>query len=582
MISATKEKLASYFQGNSQFVVPFFQRSYVWDVDNWAAFWDHVVSVEERYQADKSGEHFIGTIIAKRSEDTGKLGEATYELIDGQQRLTTVALFLKAISDASSGQLPRLKEKVSEHLQFRDAHDKLFPRVVLNGYDRKYYEAVISGDYSGLPEKKDHKIIAAYEFFRKNLDGFPDERLDQLRLVILERVPLISMMLAPEDDEQEIFDTINALGVRLTTAELLKNYIFKEEELRSSYETLWRDVFEDSEEHVDFWNAEKTAGRVIRTNLEVLLYCYLIIKTGKPDVKLEKLFKEYKQWLQNRTPQDKKAFLEELGSYAEIYASFPSGPDLNQIRFQEQEKRFFHLLENLSVTTAYPPVLYIYRNVSDHQTRDAMLGTLESYLVRRNVCRLTTKNYNLLFIQMANKLKEALKADGAINAESLASIIRDYTEDTNRMPSDAEFETAFGSQRLSNQNAREILFVVALCQVSTGLADVPKLSLGNYSVEHMMPVKWHANWMDREMNDLEMAERDRKLKTLGNLTLVTKRLNSKMQNAAWSVKKRVLRDNSSLPMTVSYVDAEKWDEAAIQQRGLDLFDVAKRVWPLGS
>jgi hypothetical protein len=138
---------------------------------------------------------------------------------------------------------------------------------------------------------------------------------------------------------------------------------------------------------------------------------------------------------------------------------------------------------------------------------------------------------------------------------------------------------AFGSEKLSNQNAREILFVLALKQASGGLADVASLSLGNYSVEHMMPVKWRAYWTDGEMNELEMAERDARLRTLGNLTLVTKRLNSKMQNAAWSEKKGFLRTYSSLPMTVSYVDSEKWNEASIKQRGKDLFEVAKQVWP---
>jgi uncharacterized protein with ParB-like and HNH nuclease domain len=443
MISANKEKLASYFQGNSQFVVPFFQRSYVWDVDNWTALWDHVEQVAKSYAADQKGEHFIGTIIAKRAEDTGRLGEATYELIDGQQRLITVALLLKAVSDAATGQLPRLKEKVSEHLQFRDAHDRQFPRIVPNGYDRKYYDGVIAGDLSALPDKKDQKILAAYEFFKEKLRGSSDEELDQLRLVILERVPVISMMLAAEDDEQEIFDTINALGVRLTTAELLKNFIFKEEELRASYDPLWRDVFEGSEEQVDFWREDKTAGRVIRSNLEVLLYCYLIIGTGA-EVKLERLFKEYKVWLKDKPPADKKAFLEDLGRYAEIYSAFPSGTLLNQLEFDEDEKRFFHLVENLGVTTIYPLVLYIHKNVSDIQIRRGMLKLLESYLVRRNVCRMTTKNYNQLFVQMVGRLKEVLATGVALTVESLADIIRGYTEDTNRIPSDSEVEWPSG------------------------------------------------------------------------------------------------------------------------------------------
>ena len=108
-------------------------------------------------------------------------------------------------------------------------------------------------------------------------------------------------------------------------------------------------------------------GALFVQNIEVLLYCYLIIKRGE-DVKLETLFKEYKKWLAGMAPEARKAFLEELGVYADIYFSLPSGTDLNQIRFDESEKRFFHLVENLQVTTVYPLVLYIYKNV---QGRDS-------------------------------------------------------------------------------------------------------------------------------------------------------------------------------------------------------------------
>jgi hypothetical protein len=81
------------------------------------------------------------------------------------------------------------------------------------------------------------------------------------------------------------------------------------------------------------------------------------------------------------------------------------------------------------------------------------------------------------------------------------------------------------------------------------------------------------------MNELEMAARDQKLRTLGNLTLVTGRLNSTMQNMAWVDKKPILRAHSSLPMTVNYIDLAKWHEESIGQRGKDLFEVAKQVWP---
>jgi hypothetical protein len=305
-----------------------------------------------------------------------------------------------------------------------------------------------------------------------------------------------------------------------------------------------------------------------------MLYCYLVIKTLR-EIQLERLFKEYKTWLTGKSAEEKVGFLRELKQYAEIYASFPSETDLNQIAFCEVEKRFFHVVESLTVTTIYPLVLDAYRTVADAQSRVDILRTLESYLVRRNVCRLTTKNYNLLFIQI---IREIRNRNVQLTPQLLQQILSDFTDPTNRMPDDAEFARAFRQEVLSNQNAREILFLIALFDVSTGRADIPSLSVRNYSVEHMMPVKWELNWTEREMTRDEKAERNSKLRTLGNLTLVTGRLNSAMKNAGWDDKKLHLRPNSSLKMTIEYLDGEEWNEAGIEKRAQDLTTRALLIW----
>src|ERR1700675_847480 len=171
MINAAKEKLASFFQGNTQFVVPFFQRSYVWDEENWDVFWEHTVSVLQRIEENLPREHFIGTIITKQ-RPAQVIGQSIYDLIDGQQRLTTIALFLRAIGDASIGQLPNLKNTISNHLRFWDARNTCFSRIVPSSYDIQYYEAILSGDGLKPPQNEEHKIIRAYKFFLDKLTGF--------------------------------------------------------------------------------------------------------------------------------------------------------------------------------------------------------------------------------------------------------------------------------------------------------------------------------------------------------------------------------------------------------------------------
>ncbi len=574
MINANKELLNSFFSTNLQYVVPFFQRAYVWNKDNWDILWEHINRIADATSSNVKTEHFIGTLITKQ-RPSNAIGENKFDLIDGQQRLTTFSLLIKAIATKASGSPPynKLKDKTNELVVFENSKGQKYIRVEHSRNDRDYFEAVMLDKNLSLLANQEHKILRCYNYFLSKLQNHTDEQLDNLKTIILNNVPVISMLLASTDDEQEIFDTINSLGVRLTTGELLKNFIFSDDIIKPFYETLWEPVFEDDEEQILFWNKPKTSGRIVRTNIEVLLYCYLIIQK-KTAVELEKLFSEYKNWLVAKTSTEKMEFLMELKTYAAIYFNFPEGTELNEIGFSQEEERFFHIIENLEITTVYPLILFLYKQVPEKSTRLLLLKTLESYLVRRNVCRLTTKNYNNLFIQIIGKLIE-LKS---VTVENLKSILLSFTEDTNKFPTDSEFKVAFSDDAISNTNAREILFCISLHQINNSKSDIKKLSSSSYSTEHMLPQKWETNWAKTGMDETAKIQRNKKLKTLGNLTLVTKSLNSSMKNAAWEIKKKALKEFSHLKITTDYVNNTEWDEAKIDDRAIDLAAVALKIW----
>lgn len=577
MLNAAKEKLQTFFQGNLRYIVPFFQRPYVWNIDNWDSLWESIHQVYEDNKQKKKSEHFIGTLITKQIP-TDMLGRDWHDLIDGQQRLATISILFKSLADSCKGDLPKLKTNINKLLIFENAKGEQFVRLKLSKNDIPYFEAIVQGNGFGALPNKEHGLIGAYNYFYERVQGFSDEEIYEFLQVILEKVPVISMLLSSDDDEQVIFDTINSLGVRLTTAELLKNYIFKEKRIQDLYTVLWEPVFDPDEETVRFWNKEKTAGRIFRTNIEILLYCYLIIETQK-EVRLERLYKEYKEWLFEKTADEKEAFLHNLKKYADYYSGFPEGEELNEIAYDDEEKRFFHIIENLSITTTYPLILYIYKEITDTNERKVILKLLESYLVRRNICRLTTKNYNNLFISIIQKLERLKQKNNKVSTDHFRGILASFSEDTNRFPDDIDLKSAFQDAQLSNQNAREILFCIALYHKNTPFADIRKLSSSSYSVEHIMPVKWRENWMTPDIDENDKAARDKALKTLGNLTLVTKRLNSKLSNLAWGKKKEILRQHSSLKMTIDYLDNDNWDENNISKRANDLFfKSAMKMW----
>lgn len=579
MINATKEKLQPFYQGNLQYEIPFFQRAYVWSEENWITFWEHLSTELNAYENGVDSEHFIGTIITKQKKSRN-LSENIVELVDGQQRLTTISVFLKALRDTVIGDIPKLKESIDKLLWFEDSYGKIHYRMKHSRIDEPNFTKVMEKPEE-ISDKETSAILLAYTHFKEYLEKLSDEKRETLKDVLLQKVPVISMLLDVNDDEQEIFDTINSLGVRLTIGELLKNYLFKEEELIELYDNKWLAIFENDEEQVTYWHTERSSGRVKRNNMELLLYCFLIIETKK-EIRLERLFKEYKAYLKDKSAEEKKDFLIRLSEMATIFSAMPQKEELVEIKYSDREKRFFHLLENLEITTIFPLVLYLYQNITDKEELLDAFEVLESYLALRQICKFTTKNYNNLFIQIIRALEKPVdendKDSKEVNALRLKEILEGYTEFSNRFPTDDEVKKAFHECVLSNKQAGEILYIIALKDIDSEYSDSKTLSSKSFSVEHMMPKKWEEHWNDETLNDLGKYQRTQKLKTLGNLTLITKNLNSKLRNQAWETKKATLKEYSSLKMTTAFLELEQWDENKIMNRANLLADKAIAIW----
>jgi uncharacterized protein with ParB-like and HNH nuclease domain len=581
-MNISKESLIKLFNtGTNQYVIPFFQRPFVWKIEDCENLYEDLTRTNHINKTNQEKEHFIGTIITKNSPISTQM-TAQYDLVDGQQRMTTFSLLIKALAnsvDMKQENAEHLFNNLNSSLSFKDAYGKIHHRIIHNRLDRKSFDIIMDSDGTNDEDIKkiDSKIVATYIYFRDKFNDLSNDELLSLNMTLLHKFPAINMVLERHDDEQEIFDTINSLGVKLTTSELLKNHIFSDKQSQKLYQEFWEDVFEADEETVKFWNAKKTAGRVYRENIDVLLYCFLIIEKEK-DVSLEHLFKDYKEWLSTKSFEEKESFLKTLKEYAEVYVNLPTGTELNNMHFNDNEKRFFHVIENLNITTIYPLILFIYNNVTDEVERLKCLTLLECYLVRRAVCKLTTKNYNNLFISLIKQLKAKDDVDASKSIRTkLEEALYGYTKDTGKFPTDEEFKAAFSNTVLSNQHAKEILFIITLYQINTVLNDLTALSSSAFSVEHMMPKKWTENWY-QEFTPEEIYNRNRKLLTLGNLTIITKNLNSKLRNSSWSNKQTILNEYSTLPITTKYTALNDWNEATIKQRANDLAQLALVIW----
>ena len=351
-MDAGKRLIDDIYNGSRQLVIPFFQRAYVWEEELWLRFLDSMELVS------KTGkEYFLGSVIMKQlsTSSSGAVGDIR-TVIDGQQRLTTLALFLKVLCFRSD-----------EREFFKS---KFFPRkriaLVHNMYDKEVFEEIILQEELASIDANT-KLALAYDFFLQRVT--PEKfNLDN----ILAHVTFVGIDLHGEDDEQVIFDTINSIGVMLTTAELLKNYLFSED-TKEIYLSKWKPTFEADNDVVSFWSSGPTSGKYVRENLDMLLYAYLHIKINDPVYGLTSvqkgrfrtavdLFSQYKEFMA-LIQIDREQLIDELVAYAKIYKDNISSNIIEEeVENKYSLERINLIMFGLDTSTMIPYILYLIRN----------------------------------------------------------------------------------------------------------------------------------------------------------------------------------------------------------------------------
>jgi len=520
--------------------------------------------------------YFMGSVILKQQlTDTSRAVGDIRTVIDGQQRLTTLSIMLKVLC---------LKSNSIRKFDKRFRLDDDSTVLQHNHNDIEAYNAIMELE-DITPIDRSDSITKCYQYFANHLDP---ARVDFD--TVCHAILFVGIDLATDEDEQQIFDTINSLGVRLTTAELLKNYFFGRNDL-AAYEKYWRSVFEKDDETKEYWDREIATGRMKRTFIDLFFFSFLQIKIQDTALKVntedkltfskvEKLFDSYKRFIKEYCAGDKRAILEEIRQYAAIFRTAMNANVVDdELPANAGIERLNAIIFALDTATLIPYVLFVERNVHDSSVRNELYGYLESYIMRRLVTRATTKNYNQLF-------SDRLILNRVLSKEELIDYLGGQDDRINRMPSDDDIALAFHTAWLTNKYAAGVLYLIESkirdrCRHSTQL-----LGLSKYSLEHILPKKWRNHWTfsgDKSAADA----RDRKLLTLGNLTIITQALNASIRDADWAEKKAGRGDKGGLRRyaegieTLSvYLEANVWDEALIQSRADYLTAKALEAWAI--
>lgn len=601
-----KVDVVKLFRNDRRYVVPMFQRKYVWDLkDQWEPLWKDVRTCAEAIERKGNAigvQHFLGAIVLQEVDAQGILRLPAYTIIDGQQRLTTLQVMLAAMRRVASeppSPFATLLRKLTTNDAEVDVEVERY-KVWPSTFDRDAFTTVIDAEPHELTSdagdaearwRTRPRLIEASAYFETAIrdwlaqaPGGLEARLTALHLTLSQALQVVSITLDADEDAQVIFETMNARGVPLRPSDLIRNFLFHQavrrgEDPNDLYDKYWRDFDQEGIGELGFWSQEEAIGRERQQRLVAFLLHFLEHQLAR-ELSVNTMFDAFREWwdANEKTLGSVEAVLAMLKAHGAVYKGILR-PDP-----ETPVGAFIARLNTLQYRTAYPLLLHLLTRFEPTDPRLTQIARdFDSWMIRRYVCRLQTRNYGQTFITLLRDLKGR-------EADAVPLAVRDYfsrhRDDARRWPSDEEFHRAWTSQRAYKRlQVRGIRMILKTLEASlaTDLQETVTYH-PNISVEHVLPVQWRKNWPEPDpalatLDESAEEVRDRLLHTFGNLTLLTQKLNSKNSNAPFKTKKRLITKNSVLRLNVHFHDADTWDEHAILKRAEELFKTATGIWP---
>ena len=588
--------LNQLFDATVCYTVPLFQRGYVWDAERqWQPLWSDVqVQADALFTDTQPPEHFLGAVVLDQMRTrTGKTPRR--QVIDGQQRLTTLQLLLAAArdrlrhfgEDRTADAVHKLIRNDVPLAETEDEEFKVWPTnvdraafrfAVTAGSSqdaRRQWEQHHTGDEDDRPSDR---ILEAYSFFENVisewLSHFDADKLDKATRALYgalhSQMVVVSIDLDQGDDPQAIFETLNDRATPLTASDLVKNLLFRTMDGASQdLQALYRDHWEPFESQ--WWRAEQTQGRYKRKRLDIFLSHYLTWRLEQ-DVTVAELYSRYRGMIHS-SDDGPVEHLRDLARAGRLYRSMLDEP------FQTPEGQFFYRLRVMATSTAMPLLLQLYSELEDGTvSREQLRGclrVLDSYLVRRLLCRLTTKNYNRIFLQALRSIRE--RQDRPVN-QALTDFLADLDETSGVWPDDTQLRnTMMHDRHYGNIKAERLRVVFEALEAQMRDHFTEPVSFERPpTLEHLLPRKWQEHWP--VSNNAEALERRRQaVDNIGNLTLLTQPLNSKVSHGPWSEKRQAILQHSAL--TLNRGLPTEWNEDLIAERCEALIGAACTAWP---
>lgn len=548
-IEANEMSVMRLFTGGSeQFIIPVYQRRYLWGKDQWTDLWNDIQNIED------GEDHFLGSIVVINPQHSIDVNQ--FEVVDGQQRLTTLSLLIAALRDCliqnGGQQETAIGEAFHGYLHCSTMFQKDLPKLIPSKPDREDFTAII--DKKGK-DFTDSNMFTAYQFFKNGITVRGD--LVELAKKIIGSLKVVLIQVMSHKDAFRLFETLNDRGLSLSATDLIKNYILSkasrasEDELQEIVET-WDEIIE------------------LITNLDHMRFFRQVHLSRTEGVfSFSKLYDRYKTLVDNTASI--VSLVNELKEYAVIYNQICKA----ETQYPQINEKLRAILA-IGAATSYTLLLRLFKSKVPEQQIVSILNTVETFALRRAVCNWSTNNLDLIFNNLATKTPVDNNCSAYINS---------YLNKSEFMPSDSDFVTNLKSKSFRQDDQCKYI-LERIEDYHTNFSK--EKSIANRSlvhIEHIMPKTIRTKGSKKEFGDWEKYLGNEKeqhplyVNKIGNLTLLGSGLNIAASNNPFEEKKKNY-NQSMILMTKELSNYPRWDISAIQQRSEHLADIASKIWKI--
>lgn len=531
------------------FKIPVYQRNYDWtDVQCTKLYTD----ILNAFDNDKK--HFMGTIVyIKGQVDSSQLEEAL--IIDGQQRVTTIYLLMKALFDyAVESNIIQLKEELEEYIFNRRCEEQYKLKLKPIKEDNKQLCLLMNNEMDELLNSSN--IVRNYNLFKSLIESsVNDGYLARDILQGMKKLEMVEIILdkSQGDEPQRIFESINSTGLELSLSDLIRNYLLMDDDNQD-------DLFEQ------YWiKIEKMIGYdELREFFIQFLNCKLTETVSSKNAYTK--FKSYYE----KNYSDHETLLKELKKYANYYSAFIGKNNI----YSENINQFLNDFREINQTTVYPFLFHIFEDYDDKLiNEDTMINVfklLRSYAVRRIICEIPSNSLRSFYKALYSRIFKNSK-DKERYYENIFVFFKSIkTKD--KFINDNEFKESL----IHKQLYKKTICKYILSKIENN--DKEKVDVSTMTIEHILPQKENSVVWKEEIGESYNRVYEMYLHTLGNLTITG--LNSELGPKPFSEKKQIIKDHHSKVVTLNEMifREDHWNEETILKRANCLADIVVNIF----